>query len=186
MEVGIDKDLIGDPGGRKRVERDNRSRKTKRRVRKANSVFDAGCNERGTCLESLTPRAFSLVALCSKVETDPAEAIRAFSVRTIVHPAGRCLRAGKVNGDQETRLRETADFALLNESTFRSRYAIQRKLSHELIFPTRQERRIIRAAGKPNLMKIARQIQFIVIERPKVTNKRSITVIKIIQLNGSG
>lgn len=100
-----------------------------------------------------------------------------------MHPAGRCLRAGKVNGDQETRLRETADFALLNESTFRSRYAIQRKLSHELIFPTRRERRIIRAAGKPNLMKIARQIQFIVIERPKVTNK---PVIKIIQLNGSG
>lgn len=48
MEVGIDKDLIGNPGGRKRVERDNRSRKTKRRVRKANSVFGAGCNERGT------------------------------------------------------------------------------------------------------------------------------------------
>lgn len=78
MEVGIDKDLIGDPGGRKRVERDNRSRKTKRRVRKANSVFGATNEEPtgGTCLESLTPRAFSLVALCSKVETDPAEAIR--------------------------------------------------------------------------------------------------------------
>lgn len=61
-QVRIDKDLIGNPGGRKRVERDNRSRKTKRRVRKANSVFDAGCNERATegrketRLESLTPR----------------------------------------------------------------------------------------------------------------------------------
>lgn len=78
---GIDKDLIGDPGGRKRVERDNRSRKTKRRVRKANSVFGAGCNERGTDRRNVprvidTACAFSLVALCSKVETDPAEAIR--------------------------------------------------------------------------------------------------------------
>lgn len=46
MEVRIDKDLIGEEGSGWNEITD--SRKTKRRVRKANSVFDAGCNERGT------------------------------------------------------------------------------------------------------------------------------------------
>lgn len=65
MEVGIDKDLIGDPGGRKRVERDNRSRKTKRRVRKANSVFGAGCNERGTDRRNV-PRVIDIACIFTR------------------------------------------------------------------------------------------------------------------------
>lgn len=60
MEVRIDKDIIGDPGGRKRVEREiTVSRKTKRdALEKQTAVFDdAGCNERGTGEGGIAPQS---------------------------------------------------------------------------------------------------------------------------------